>query len=815
MTRPPFAWLAGLALLIACLAVLLSGPPVQAASDDGGGDTSAEEARQPADEVEDQGSGQGGRSEVATETIPSDTQASAPNGDLPERFLRGQVLDEKYEPIADAYVLTGQEPEPVMTDADGGFEIRLVEDFGPSNGRSVIAWKPGMSVASKWVRQLDDNLLILKPDEGKEITVVDAESNLPLEGVQLTLMVEIQADTSGGFFELRNFQPLPTDPLMTDANGKVTVPDPEASDTYTMEVRKEGYVMRYLDQWDVRRRDQVRLAKPEPLRMRFVTKDGVPHAGARLCFPWYRKIVTLDDDGWGDLPPEAKWGFWSVQLRSETTQWVWSEVDGSLIQNGGELATDWRPRQGKLYVQGDEKPDVFEVGTSAAWEAWGWQEYLPSPQWNQKAIEWVQVAEDGSFALESGWQGESTYLHVRRVGSEGVLLSQKLLGDGTVELTLSAAAQVAIEVRCPRPELLEGASLRFSGHETDHEQTITLASGRAELRLPADTYYTRLTLANSSVEFPLEQFTVIGLDMDYVFHFEGIRSLTGKLTAGGQPIFPCRIDVRGQNGFSTRVETRPDGSWAIDHVPKEQMRLHVRPEDQWITPVEGAYLWAPAALDHFEHDFETATLLLSIGSYPMNRAEDLRVSRRARTGTPSCSPITGERQRLSSASPEMPDFSGGPVELMVTPGRLRFSTDRVGVPLTDLEVQLSAGDVRSVRLDTLPTCEARVVLAGGFQQSVWGSVSWEPVDVPGLLDYPEFEVQSSRRSSVGGQVGNGSHLLPGSWRLRVRAPFWSNEVRGQVGVGSIDEVVEVSEAREDFRIELDRDGRIYLADNDS
>lgn len=56
--------------------------------------------------------------------------------------------------------------------------------------------------------------------------------------------------------------------------------------------------------------------------MRFVRKDRTPHAGAQICFPWYRKIVTPDEDYWGNLPPEARRGLWSVQLRDESTQWA-------------------------------------------------------------------------------------------------------------------------------------------------------------------------------------------------------------------------------------------------------------------------------------------------------------------------------------------------------------------------------------------------------------------------------------------------------------------------------------------------------------
>jgi hypothetical protein len=813
MNRPTLAIAAILAVLAACFAVLFSVPAIQAAEGEDAAVESVDHQREAISE-DSELEQNAGRSEVAVETVPTLGSGTDPNlGGLSERFLRGTVLNEAFEPIPEAWVMTDQEHDAVKTDAEGAFELLLLDTFGPSEGRTITAWKEGMSVAQKYVRQLEENLLILKQDEGVEITVVDAESGLPIEGAEVEILIEASSDTSGGFFDLRNFASLPTEVQITDAAGKAKVPDPQISNNYTLEVRKETYVKRYVDQWNLRRQKEVRLATPKELRMRFVSKEGEPHAGARICFPWYRKIVTLDDDGWGDLPPEAAWGFWGVQLRDESTQWVWTEVDDGRIQSGAELATDWRSRQGRLYVQGDEKPTVFEVGTSAAQDQWGWQNFLPSPQWNSESVDWVQVDEDGHFELKFGWQGETTYLHVRRVGSDSVMLSQKLIGDGPYELTISAAAQVAIEVRCPRPELLEGASLTFYGHQTDHEQTISLEQGKASLRLPADRYSCRLTLENAAHELPLDDMVVLGLDMEHVFHFAGVRTVGGILSAGGQPLFPCRLDVR-YGSFSVRAETRPDGSWAIEHAPKEVLRLRVMPEDGWVYPVEGSYLWIPAEQERFDHDYLTATLLLSLGSFPSNSLDELRASRRSRDGMQRTTGFTGERQRFNSTTPKIPDLTEGPVEILVTPGTVRFSADRAGVALAELELELAAGDVRTFSVDTLPTTVTRVI-AAGFNESLWGNANWTPVRVPGMDDYPNFIPQNAGNSGRAGQVGNSIHLLPGVWRLNLRAPFWSNEYRGQVGQGEIAEEVVIGGAQAVIRVEMDEQGRIRLIQSGS
>lgn len=813
MNRPTFAIAAILAVLAACCAVLFSGLAIQAAEEEGQNTESVVDQREAVTD-ENEIEQNPGRSEVAVETVPSPGSGSDPSlAGLPQRSLRGTVLNEKYEPIAEAWVMTDQEHDAVQTDEEGAFELPLLHKFGPSDGRTITAWKEGMSVAQKYVRQLEDNLLILKLDEGVEISVVDAESGLPIEGAEVEILIEASSDTSGGFFDLRNFASLPTEVKLTDSAGKARVPDPQLSNNYTLEVRKESYVKRYVDQWNLRRQKEVRLAKPKELRMRFVSKEGQPHAGAQLCFPWYRKIVTLDADGWSDLPPEAAWGFWGVQLRDEGTQWVWTEVDDGRIQPGAELATDWRPREGRLYVQGDEKPTVFEVGTSAAQDQWGWQNFLPSPQWNSESVDWVQVDEDGHFHLSSGWQGETTYLHVRRVGSDGVMLSQKLIGDSPYELTLSAAAQVAIEVRCPRPELLEGASVTFYGHQTDHEQTVTLEQGRASSRLPADRYSCRLTLANAAHDLPLEDMVVLGLDMEHVFHFEGVRTVGGILSAGGKPLFPCRLDLR-YGSFSVRAETRPDGSWAIENAPKEVLRLRVMPEDGWISPVEGSYLWIPAGQERFDYDYLTATLLLSLGSFPRESLSELRASRRSRDGMQRSTGFNGERQRFSSTSPKVPDLTEGPVEIMVTPGQVRFTADRAGVALAELELELAAGDVRTFSVDTLPTTMTRVVVSG-FNEPIWGNANWTPINVPGLDDFPGFVPQNARSSGRAGQLGNSIHLLPGIWRLNVRAPFWSNEYRGQVGQGEIAEEVVIGGSQTVIRIEMDEQDRIKLAPSGS
>jgi hypothetical protein len=151
---------------------------------------------------------------------------------------------------------------------------------------------------------------------------------------------------------------------------------------------------------------------------------------------------------------------------------------------------------------------------------------------------------------------------------------------------------------------------------------------------------------------------------------------------------------------------------------------------------------------------------------------------------------------------------------MVTPGQVRFTADRAGVALAELELELAAGDVRTFSVDTLPTTMTRVVVSG-FNEPIWGNANWTPINVPGLDDFPGFVPQNARSSGRAGQLGNSIHLLPGIWRLNVRAPFWSNEYRGQVGQGEIAEEVVIGGSQTVIRIEMDEQDRIKLAPSGS
>ena len=98
MNRRYLAAIAALALALACLAVLLSGSAVQAAED--GDSTVVEEqgTREAANNQQDNGNPNTGRSEIDVTTVES-TQASDPGlTGLAERFLRleGWLLGKRY-----------------------------------------------------------------------------------------------------------------------------------------------------------------------------------------------------------------------------------------------------------------------------------------------------------------------------------------------------------------------------------------------------------------------------------------------------------------------------------------------------------------------------------------------------------------------------------------------------------------------------------------------------------------------------------------------------------------------------------------------
>lgn len=818
MNRPTLlGLLAGAVVLACCLAVVFTGPTVQAS--DGLGSTGQEPGRAEAGSGATAGAGgDGGRFEVAPGTgggvtLEPDAGQAGTDPDLPEQWLEGRVLDAEHEPVAEAWVITDREHAGVRTDEDGRFRLLLAAAFDPDRGRTVTAWKEGMSIEQKRVRMLEGTILLLEVDAGKEMRVVDADSSLPIAGAELRLLVQVAAESSGDFFDLRNDVAIPCETLVSDADGTVRVPDPASSESVTVEVVKEGYDRRLLDRWELNRRDTISLSRPEEFAMRFVDADGVAHAGAQICFPWYRRVVSTDADGWAQLPSEARWGFWGVQVVGEGVRWIYTQVDRDRVQDGATLATAMLPRTGRLHVQGDESPQAFEVGTTAAFTGWRTRS-MPDPRWNAEAVRWVQVAEDGSFDVSDGWQGDSTQLHVRRAGSRGVLMSETLVGEGPYELTLTAATSVTVLVEAPHPEQIEGATLKFDGRETRHEDSAELAGGLAELRLPHDRYRVSLTPAGTTTAFPLGEIEVFGSEQNHVLQFAGMRRLAGRVTAAGRPVFPCRIEVRGDRGFRMRVETDPSGAWKLDPAPDEELRVRIDPGDDWLDPVENDSVYVPRGAERCDVALPTATLLLSVGSFPAGEVAEIDVRRSARSGVNASDAQLGayfnERTHRRSTRVNLPDLRGGPVEILTTPGEVRFDAEDAEAPLASTSIELEPGAVRSFRIDTLPT-SILTVRVRGFEGRLHGRVGIEPVDVPALMhDYPGFRPQELDGERLSGQLGDRTHLLPGTWRVTARAPFWAEDVRDRVGQGRVTVDIQVGSRDHTLWLRLDEQDRLVV-----
>jgi len=807
MNRPPLiALLLGL-LAATCLFVMLG---------TGGVHAQAEAAQQ--DETDsgrtavvesDENDQSGGRSEIETLPGPEDigsAETSDNVAELPERFLLGTVLDPNFDPVPGAWVVTDVEATPVLTDEDGNFSIPLTKPYGQERWRAVKFWKEGFAVGSKWTCE-PELRLVLKEDDGKEMQIVDAEGGLPLPGARVTALVESESDVESGFFELRNFVELPLEIPVADANGKVKIPDPEVSE-FLIRVEMEGYDTRLLDNWDIDSRETIEMSRPKELRMQFVDADGQPHAGAQVCFPWYRKVVTLDEEGWGELPSEARWGFWSVQLRSENLQWVFTSIPRQQVQNGATLATNGLPRHGKLHVNGDEKATQFEVGITACHSRWGDQP-IPDPRWNREAVQWYPVNEDGTFNAEPGWQGDQTMLHVRRIGSTGVALSEKLLGEAPYELTLSAAAEITLKVDTPDPSILDGASIRVNGRRHDHEQTIALNAGLGSARLPADEYYCSLVLAETTAEMPLERLYVAGMDMEHTFYFKGVRSLTGRITAAGNPVFPCRVDVNGDEGFWARVETDPDGKWELKKAPLSGLNLSPRPENRWLQPVQKSRFRAEAYDTNVDYEIPTAVLLVSLGDFPAEQLDKLQVYRR-RGDTSRLTPTSNGRNYSRSTSAEIEGLEDGPVEILTTPGAVQFSTQRSAPPLARQNLELYAGDVQSFRIDTVPSTQVSVRIEG-VPGRLYTSVRYTCEDPSILAEYPDFSPQTGSHRKDG-QLGYSMHLANGRWKARVKGPFWCNSWQTQIGHGELEFDLDLSGGQKTVWLKLDAEDRLHLSE---
>lgn len=719
-----------------------------------------------------------------------------------EKFLTGTVLDQDYEPVADAWVISDQEAEPVRSAEDGTFQLPLRGTFSAEEGRGIHAWKEGMSLTHKYVRQLEGTLLVLKPDEGIELQILDEDSKLPLPGAKVVMQVDVESERGGGFFDLRRFAVVPAELGVTDGAGKVKIPDPKVSNNYSIEITLEGYDRRTVNHWSLRYRQIAYMSRPKQTRMRFTRADDSPHAGARLCFSWEREIVTTDDDGWVDLPSSARWGFWGVQLIDENTKWVFDQVEDNQISDGATLITRHEPRHGKLFVEGGEKATHYEIATSGSWSGWG-EEFLPDPTWNGEDLDWHAIQESGEFAFEQGWQSERTYLHVRRVGSKGVLLSQKVDGPGPHQLNLAAAARITLIVECPTPEVLEGASLKIDGRRTDHEVTPSLSEGKVEVRLPIDKFNVELFLSDMPHPIPLGKCEVIGMDMEQTFYFEGLRHVSGTLLADGKGVFPCNVRLRSNDGFYARLDTNPDGKWELKGAPQKDLTVEFYPEDNWLTPVDRPRFELPRGRNELHHELAVGYLLISPGDLTDDELKKLNVSRRPLPGRSN----QGGRSYNRYSRPKELDFSNGPLEVALSPSQVQFTVN--GVPMASTEIDVDAGETKTFVLQTVATTAVRLRLRG-FDSNLWGSWGVTPINVPLMQELPSFKVQEVHGSTQPGQIGNGKYLLPGRWRVWVRAPFWywNDWDNGQVGNGRIQFEIDVRGEWQDVWLRVDEEQKI-------
>jgi hypothetical protein len=803
MSRFQFLVLACSTIIVLCIGLILLPQGLEGATTDDNSLTTAELAQAGVEQDPERKLTADDRVEVALPADPADADSDLDVAVVEaERFLTGTVLDQNYDPVADAWVISDREAEPVHTAEDGTFSIPLQGPFSADEGRGIHAWKEGLSMSHKYVRQLEGTLLVLKPDGGIEFQILDQDSKLPLVGAKVEMQVDVESERGGGFFELRRSATVPAELGESDANGMVQIPDPEVSRNYSLEISLEGYDNRTVNQWTLRYQKKVYMARPKQTRMRFTRADGTPHAGARLCFNWERVIVTMDDGGWGDLPTSARWGFWGVQLIDENEKWVFDQIDADQIADGITLTTAHEPRSGKLFVEGGEKANNFEVASSGSWNGWG-EEYLPDPSWNDEDLDWQPIQENGEFHVKQGWQSEKTYLHVRRAGSKGVLLSQQVNGPGPHQLSLASAAQVTLIVECPSPEVLEGATLKVDGRRTDHEITKPLSEGKLELRLPVDKFKVELMLAGMAYAFPLGSCEVNGQDMEQTFYFEGLRLLKGSVSADGQGVFPCNVRIRSSDGFYARLDTDPQGKWELKGAPKKNLTVEYYPENSWLTPVDRPRYELPMGLDQLNTELEVGYLLLSPGDLTDGELKKLRVNRRPLPGRETY----GKRSYNRYSRPKDLDFSNGPIEVALGPSLVNFSVN--GLSLAATEIEVDAGQTRTFVLQSIATTSLCIRLRN-FDAQLWGSWGVTPIHVPLMQDYPSFKVMDIGGNTQAGQIGSAKHLLPGRWKVWVRAPlwYWDDWGNGQIGKGRVEFEIDVAGEWQDIWLRTGEDQKL-------
>lgn len=695
--------------------------------------------------------------------------AAAPVEEGPLLPLTGYVLNEAQEGIGEALVFDVQDGTSVRAAADGRFTLR-VRPQGPWEQRQLFAWAPGWSLEQSFADFDDAPCFVLKPQAPLALRVIDRRNGAPVAGARAWLGAYGMERYESGFLH-NPLRELPVPIAPSGADGALSLPAWHAN--VRLVVDAEGFE-RF--QKEVHERTQlVALAAAEALRLRCLRPDGSAVAGATVAFPQFSATAATDAAGWVDLPARAGAALWGTQVQDGERFWLHQgDPTETTVDAPATIVVEHFPRHGSLALPAGESGANYEVATTGG-STGLFVQLEPNPERHGDALRWQPVAADGGFTIDAGWQSRQTTLLVRRAADRVIVHSELLPGPGPYRIAFAARLAVRIVVLAQPPEALAEARLQLRRAWDGEAATgaLALAGGAAETSLAPGEYRVDLRLPERAGTIELGGVTVESAPIERVFDLGRVRSLSGTVRAGGEPLFPCILYLRNESGWSEEIRSDQNGRWQLDWVPETQVSVHLRPEDPWLVELGRApYQSIPDAVTEYAIDLPVATLELSLDpNWPLDGSK-LHVQREPLTPVEEGVPAHWDKP------PRLPPLDGGVARLRTTPCALAFSTFEPFTVLETERLELQANEVRHLQVRGVRAGRVQVRLRDDAGLYLAERFELEPAAVaaPTAAWNRAPAKDYSYHDQAVGAVRPAYHCLPGTWTVRLRAPIrWAHD----------------------------------------
>jgi hypothetical protein len=773
--------------------------------------------------------------EESSELTPANASALA-NSDQP--ILSGQILDESGNGIGHAWVATQQEALPVWADEFGFYSIPLSNEIDRWHPQSILAWAPDFELNYLYLTEAGPGDLTLKAGAPFGVKVLRAEDDLPIEGATGKIYMRGLNDQTLGPPNRYPWMETPIEVIPSDAEGLLQVPGISFGQLH---ITAAGYQEFSMQVHSTPHQLVAKLWPATQLDVRLVLPDGSPLAAAEVSFDPSFEVIHTDADGWMTVPALAVHGYSSLTVSWEDKGFVYANYyrgpSKPRLEHGTETVVPYREIVGTLTINGDAEPRDYELTTCGLmWNAG--DRAMPDPDKYPDLVPWISPQEDGSFAIQQGWQGLTTQIFVRRKSDQVIVLKEKLAGDGPYELSLNLDQGnfATFQIHAEPAEALEAMKLwliprRVPG-QTEKLPALKLEDGSAQIRLLAGTW--SLKLYGDGFENTPSLGRLVMPEEDHIFTYElgPMRKVSGRLTAAGKPMtavsldfyqpggyFPDRrrgapkMDGRAQYaGFVIRKRIATDGNWDLGWIPDVQMEAQLETDDRWLGRGKAFHFDLPPGNDFFDFKLPVATIQFSFEGAAPPAPKDVHI------WAYELPEFGGEGIDFQSVyDSSFPDLSHGPVEQTVSPGRYKLFLDDAKLLLTPGEILIREGEY--VPITVRVESAGEVLAIWETEDGAWGGkVIVEAIAGAEQTSTPRRLIAKEHNARKGG-FANAYSVTPGKWKFILQGPVAELErrMRSPTGVyygekgDSWETIVEVQAGKRTVVVVgLDADGEVTL-----